>query len=53
MQTENAAIVSKQPNGFLQTAHTQIKKHNMPNTPEAFPVLPSGLVPSTPKINTI
>lgn len=45
MQTENAAIVSKQPSGFLQTEHTQIKKHNMPNTPEAFPVLPSRPCP--------
>lgn len=49
MHTENADIISKQLNELFQTEHTQIKKHNIPNTPEAFPVLPSRPCPLNPQ----
>lgn len=39
MHTENAYDI--QLNEFSQNEHTQIKKQNMTNTPEALPLLPS------------
>lgn len=48
MYTENADSMSKQFSDLSQSEHTQMKKENIPSTPEAFQALSP-----IPKVNTI